>query len=54
MLKLMRNLLAEEKGQGLAEYGLILALISLVAIVAMGLLGNQIGNIFNNVKDKLV
>ncbi len=29
----------EEKGQALAEYGLILALIAVVCIVALGVLG---------------
>ncbi|MDX9870867.1 MAG: Flp family type IVb pilin [Clostridia bacterium] len=53
MLKLMKNLLTEEKGQGLAEYGLILALISLAAIATMGPLGTQIKTIFDNVRVEL-
>lgn len=32
----------EESGQGLAEYGLILALVAVVAIVALTGLGNAI------------
>ena len=32
----------DEEGQGLAEYGLILALVAVVAIAALGLLGDGI------------
>lgn len=34
----------DEPGQGLAEYGLILAFIALVCIVALGSLGTAIRN----------
>lgn len=36
-----------EEGQGLAEYGLILALIAVVAIGALTLLGGNIKTILN-------
>lgn len=36
------------RGQGLAEYGLLLALVALVAIVAIGLFGGVVAQIFNN------
>ena len=39
---------AEEAGQGLAEYALILALIAIVAIVALIFLGTQISTILSN------
>ncbi len=39
----------EEEGQGLAEYGLILALIAIVCIGALTLLGGNIANALNNV-----
>jgi len=42
-----------EVGQGLVEYALILALISLVVIVVLSLLGPGIGNVFSNVVDEL-
>lgn len=38
-----------ERGQGLAEYALILALIAIVAIIALIFLGNQISGILSNV-----
>jgi Flp pilus assembly pilin Flp len=36
-----------ERGQGLTEYALILALIAIVAIVALVFLGGQISGILN-------
>lgn len=37
------------KGQGLAEYALILALIAIVAILALLFLGEQIRDVLSNV-----
>jgi pilus assembly protein Flp/PilA len=39
----------DEEGQGLAEYGLILALIAIVCIAALTLLGGNIRDALNNV-----
>ena len=38
---------ADEDGQGLAEYALILALIAIVAIVALIFLGSQVSKILS-------
>lgn len=38
-----------KKGQSLAEYGLILALISVACIAALTLMGNQLGRIFGEI-----
>jgi len=46
---LIASIRRDEEGQGLAEYALILALISIAAIVIMGLLGGAIGGIFTKV-----
>jgi pilus assembly protein Flp/PilA len=43
-----KHALRRESGQGMVEYALILALIALAAVVAMGLLGGQIVNLFND------
>jgi pilus assembly protein Flp/PilA len=43
----------EETAQTMAEYGLILALISVAAIAALLLLGPQLGVIFNRVTSAL-
>jgi pilus assembly protein Flp/PilA len=40
---------AREEGQGLAEYGLILALIAVVCIAALGVLGVGISAILQSV-----
>lgn len=53
LLKLAKRFFCEEEGQGMAEYGLILALVAIAAIVALGFLGDELNNIFNNVKDTL-
>lgn len=42
-----------EKGQGLVEYALILALIALVVIVILMSMGPAIGNIFSNIVSAL-
>jgi pilus assembly protein Flp/PilA len=44
---------ADDEGQGLAEYALILALIAIVAIVALIFLGGQISDILSDVGESL-
>jgi pilus assembly protein Flp/PilA len=41
--------LADEDGQGLAEYALVLALIAVIAIAALIFLGTQISSILSNI-----
>ena len=43
-----------EEGQALVEYALILALVSLAAVVALTTLGTKITGIFNSINSKLV
>ncbi len=52
----IRENLRDESGQGLVEYALIIALVSLAAIAALGFLSGEIndlfrktGNVLNNV-----
>jgi pilus assembly protein Flp/PilA len=45
--------LREEAGQTLVEYGLIVALISIVAIAALGFVGNDVTAVFNSVAEAL-
>ncbi len=42
-------LFRSQKGQGLAEYALILALIAIFAIVALTFLGGQISSILSSI-----
>lgn len=38
-----------EDGQGMIEYALLAALISIIAIIAIGLVGGRVDDIFNDV-----
>ena len=49
MLWLKMFVFTDEKGQTLAEYALLLALIAIIVIVALGPLGEAISNIFVNI-----
>jgi len=46
-------MLRTQKGQGLAEYALILALIALVVIAAVVLLGSNINDIMTNIANSI-
>ena len=43
----------KEKGQGLVEYAIILALVAIVVIAVMRLLGPKIGNTFSTIANSL-
>lgn len=49
MLDLIRRLVKEEEGQGMAEYGLILVLVALVAMVGLTNIGAKLLEKFNAV-----
>ena len=53
MFSPLRSLLSDEQGASLVEYGLLIALIALVAITAIQLLGNNINSLFNNVGNSI-
>jgi pilus assembly protein Flp/PilA len=53
MLERLKQLVTEEKGQGMAEYGLILALIAVVAVAALSPLGEKIAEVFSGVETKM-
>jgi len=50
---LLRAAIKDEKGQDLAEYALLIALIAIVVIVAVTALGGQIQTIFNKIQGNL-
>ncbi len=52
-LRLSRVARRDEQGQTLVEYGLLLALIAIVVIVALIFLGPLVSNIFSNVGNRL-
>ena len=43
----------DEEGQTLVEYGLIVALLSIAAILVLGALGTSINDVFETVSGKL-
>ncbi len=45
--KMLRSLTKGERGQGMVEYGLIIALVAIAVIAALFLLGGNLSNIFN-------
>lgn len=50
---MIKQFLRDERGQGLSEYGLLLALIALAAIGAVALLGNKIKSTFENIEQQM-
>lgn len=53
MLTVLRRLVKEEQGQGMAEYGLILALVAVVVVVALVAFGGAIKQKFMDVTEEL-
>lgn len=49
----LRRLMVEEDGQGMTEYGLILALVSVVVICVLISMGEELRIIFNDVLNGL-
>ncbi|MCL4424993.1 MAG: Flp family type IVb pilin [Firmicutes bacterium] len=57
MLRLLAGLYhrfhKDEKGQGMVEYGLIIALVAIGVIVVLGLLRDELTTTFNNIINSL-
>lgn len=50
---MMNWFVSEESGQGMVEYGLIIALIAVVLIGALSALGTGLDDIFGSITDAL-
>ncbi len=50
---MLKKFFKDESGQGMVEYGLIIALIAVVVVVALVALGGNIKNIFQGAADEL-
>lgn len=53
MLNSVKNLIVDEKGQGMTEYGLVLGIVGIGAIVALVALRDQIATLLQNIKSKI-
>ncbi|MDP4120100.1 MAG: Flp family type IVb pilin [Bacillota bacterium] len=53
MLKKFFKDIKSEDGQGMVEYGLIIALIAIVVIAALIILGPKIANMFNTTSNNI-
>jgi pilus assembly protein Flp/PilA len=53
MMTMIKKLWQEESGQGMTEYGLILALVSVVAIGALFIMGGKLQEVFTSVTTEL-
>lgn len=53
MVNTLKQLVMEEEGQGMTEYGLIIGLIALAAIAGMTVFGEQLDAAFQSIKNQL-
>jgi pilus assembly protein Flp/PilA len=53
MIRQLKSLLREEKGQAMTEYGLILALIAIVVIAVLTTMGTSISDKFQEIVNNL-
>ena len=51
---MFRRIWNNEDGQAMVEYGLIIALIAIVVIIAVTAIGTNLDKVFNEIKNKLV
>ncbi len=51
MVDKLKQLVMEEEGQGMTEYGLVLGLIAVAAVAALALLRDEIVDMFDDVVD---
>jgi len=49
MFHLLRSMIRDEDGATMVEYGLLVALIAMVALVGVTTLGQSVSSVFNSV-----
>jgi pilus assembly protein Flp/PilA len=53
MINAIKSLVKDDSGATLVEYGLLLALVALAAVVAMGTLGTKVSSLFGQASSDL-
>jgi pilus assembly protein Flp/PilA len=53
MLTTLTSMIRDEEGATMVEYGLLVALIAMVALVAVQTLGKNVSSIFNTVANTI-
>ncbi len=49
----MKRFLMNEEGQGMVEYGLIIALVAIVVIAGLKILGGKASDLFTGISNEL-
>lgn len=52
-LKVLTAAMQREAGQGLAEYALIIVLVSIAVVAALGFVGDEITSVFTTIQTQL-
>ena len=52
-MQFIKNFLRGDEGQGMVEYGIILGLVSVLAIAALTLMGTDVQNVFTDITTQL-
>jgi pilus assembly protein Flp/PilA len=52
-MKFFKEMMADEDGQGMVEYGLLIGLIAIVVVVALVVLGPKIRDMFYKASNQL-
>ena len=50
---MLKRILKDKRGQGMVEYGLILALIAVVVVVALTPAGTEIAKVFDSIVNSI-
>ncbi len=53
MLQTLKSMIRDEEGASMVEYGLLVSLIALVAIVGVTAVGTKLNTLFTNVSNSL-